>query len=126
MRATIDTSELAALVGDLRSSANDLMGKVRPAIAKGALNVKKQMRDEAAQSQHFRIAHTISYDLTGNRDFAQAEIGPVKGGAGSLANIAYFGGAHGGGGTIPDPQGAADAEAPNLEKAIGDILAAIL
>ena len=41
-----------------------------------------------------------------------AEIGPEKVGAGNLAVIAYWGGANGGGGTVEDPQEAADRELP--------------
>ena len=56
----------------------------------------------------------------------EAEIGPETGGAGSLAGFAYFGGVNGGGGTVPDPQGALDAEAPNVEKHLGALVAKAL
>ena len=52
-----------------------------------------------------------------------AEIGPKKGSPGSLANIAYFGASRGGGGQVPDPEGALLAELPVLEKYLAEILA---
>ena len=54
------------------------------------------------------------------------EVGPRKGKPGSIANIAYFGGANGGGGTVPDPRGALEAEAPRFEKALTDLVGEIL
>lgn len=123
----LDLSELTALGDDLRASAEQLMGKVRPVVAKGALNVKESMAADMGASAHFgQAAGSISYSLKGNPSYAEAEVGPAKGGAGSLANIAYFGGAHGGGGTVRDPQGNLDDEAPDFEQAltavIGDLL----
>lgn len=111
---------------DLRRLAADLnrgvdQAKVRAVVRKGALNVKNQLRREAEGSRWFRIAPTISFD---GREFwggPGAEIGPEKRGAGNLANIAYFGGANGGGGTLPDPEGALAAEAPGFAKAIADL-----
>jgi hypothetical protein len=57
----------------------------------------------------------------------EAEIGPHSGPGqpGAIANVGYFGTSRGGG-TVPDPQGALDAEAPRLESAIGDLLGGIL
>ena len=112
----VDVSELRKLASDLSNAPKLVRSEARAVVAKGALNIKNQMRDEAANSRHFRFAHTISYDLKVGGDTIEAEIGPETGGVGSLAGFAYFGGVNGGGGTVPDPQGALDAEAPNVEK----------
>lgn len=119
-RISIDTSEVRALAADLRGVGAFVSAKVPGVVSKGALNIKNQMRAEASESTHFRFAHTISYDLE-ERGYA-AVIGPEKGGAGSLANIAYFGGANGGGGTVPDPLGALEAEIPNFSDAIAKLI----
>ena len=112
----VDASELRALIADLREAPKLVRREARAVISKGALNIKNQMRDEVARSRHFRFAHTVSYDIRVSGDTIEAEIGPETGGVGSLAGFAYFGGVNGGGGTVPDPQGALDAEAPNVEK----------
>lgn len=116
----IDASEIFALADDLTAAAAGLIGKVRPSISKGSLNVKKQMQKELTGSPSFYgAAWTVGYDITEGPGWVESKIGPTTGrgkGTGAIANIAYFGGAHGGGHTVADPQGAADAEAPNLEK----------
>lgn len=122
----VDVSELRKLATDLSSAPKLVKSEARGVVAKGALNIKNQMRDEVARSRHFRFAHTISYDLKVSGDTIEAEIGPEPGGAGSLAGFAYFGGINGGGGTVPDPQGALDAEAPNVEKYLDALVAKVL
>jgi hypothetical protein len=117
----VDASELRALIADLREAPQLVRREARAVISKGALNIKDQMRDEVAKSRHFRFAHTVSYDLKVAGDTIEAEIGPETGGVGSLAGFAYFGGVNGGGGTVPDPQGALDAEAPNVEKYLAEL-----
>ena len=117
----VDASELRALINDLRDAPNLVRKEARSVISKGALNIKNQMRDEVAKSRHFRFAHTVTYDIKGGADSISAEIGPKSGGVGSLAGFAYFGGVNGGGGTVADPQGALDAEAPNVEKYLTEL-----
>lgn len=115
-----DFSEVDALVDDLQSAAQQSLRKVAPVVKRGALNIKNQLRDEAGRSRHFKMARHISYDIEdGGRS---AAIGPEKVGAGNLGNIAYFGGANGGGGTIPDPIGALEDETPRFEQALADAL----
>ena len=122
----VDASELRALIADLSSAPKLVRSEARAVVSKGALNIKNQMRDEVARSRHFRFAHTVSYDLKVGGDTIEAEIGPETGGVGSLAGFAYFGGVNGGGGTVPDPQGALDAEAPNVEKQVDALVAKAL
>ncbi|MHB1173406.1 MAG: hypothetical protein ACYCZY_13175 [Lacisediminihabitans sp.] len=130
---SIDTSEVRQLAADMRRVPERLNRWVIPVLERGANNIKKQLRDEMAASLHFKvITPAIGYDVLyggfGDAGTYEVEIGPSAepGSAGNLANIAYFGGAHGGGGTVPDPQAALDAEAPKFEKALGDLLEDLL
>ena len=122
----VDVSELRKLAFDLSNAPKLVRSEARAVVSKGALSIKNQMRDEVARSRHFRFAHTISYDMRMTGDTVEAEIGPEPGGVGSLAGFAYFGGVNGGGGTVPDPQGALDAEAPNVEKYLDALVAKAL
>lgn len=122
----VDASELRKLASDLSNAPKLVKSEARGVIAKAALNIKNQMRDEAMRSRHFKFARTITYDLNVNGDTIEAEIGPESGGVASLAGFAYFGGVNGGGGTVPDPQGALDAEAPNVEKYLDALVAKAL
>ena len=115
------------LMADLASLPTQVQREVPKVIERGALNIKNQMRSEILQSavgQKRGVESSITYDLHDGGYLA--EIGPRKGGPGSIANIAYFGGAHGGGGSAPDPRGALEAEAPNVEREILDIVSRVL
>lgn len=120
----IDSSELRAFSSELGKVPAKAVTGVRPAVKKAGVNMKNQLREEMGRSKHFRAANSISFD-EGDGGLA-VEVGPEKSGAGNLANIAYFGGAHGGGGTVPDPRGALDAEVPRFEKALTDLVGEIL
>lgn len=124
-----DFSELRQFAADLDDAPNVVAPKIHGVLRKGAMNIKEQLRSEAGRSKYFKgIVPSITFSSKIRKDDAEVEIGPdkkVKGGG--LANIAYFGGlgwkgsVHTGG-TLPDPQGALDAEAPEIEKFISDIL----
>lgn len=115
-----DASELGGLADDLVQIPARLVPKIRPIVAKGALNVKKQLQAEAKASKHFKsVSRSIGYDLVvggfAGDASVEAEIGPDKargGGAGLL--MAYWGQSRGGGGSLPDPMGALMEEAPNF------------
>lgn len=117
---SIDASAVFALSRDIAAAVARVPAEGRQIVSKGALNVKKQQQAEMAASTHFKgIARSITYDLSGGAAFCEAQIGP-KSGAGSpgnLANIAYFGGSRGGG-TVPDPRVALEAEAPGFFAAV--------
>lgn len=125
--AQSDFDELRRFSTDLARAAGAASPQVLAVMKNGAGKVKKQMRAEMAASSHFKgAAKSITYDVKAESDAVEIEIGPdkaLKGGA--LANIAYFGGTGWGGsrsgGTVPDPQLALDAEAPNIERFIGEI-----
>ena len=117
----IDASELNRLALDLSRAGDDLVGKVRPVVSKAALNVKTDWNAALKASKHFKgVAGSVTYDLTGRVGDVEAQVGPDpdRRKAAHLANIAHFGGAHGGGGTVADPQTFADVEAPKFEAAL--------
>lgn len=108
------SNDLDKLAADLGLAADSIAARALPVISKGALNIKTDMRADAAGSGHFRMARSITYEMVTDAESVGALVGPVKGHAGSLANIAYFGGVHGGGGTVRDPTEPMNAEAPAL------------
>ena len=115
---SVDTSEVRAAVADLTSVDSRLRPDVAGVVKKGAQNIKDDLQAEARKSRHFKgFASGISYDMP---DDFEAEIGPVKGRPGSLANIAYFGTSRGGG-TVEEPGEALQRELPAFEKHLGDI-----
>lgn len=126
-----DMSELRKLAVAIEATSTKAPKKARAVVKRGAENVKKQMRSEAAASSWFgQIAPTITYDMLGGGDLGgtviEAEIGPnTHFKAARIENIAYFGSSRAGGGTVPDPRGAGEAELPNLEKYLGDLGEAI-
>jgi hypothetical protein len=130
---SMDTSEFRAAAADLTAAGSGVAARVRPVVKKGAGNIKGQLRREMQSSAAFKgITPDIDYSMHGGEMFGvgviEAEIGPRTGSghAGNLANVAYFGGANGGGGTVPDPRGALEAEIPRFEKALLDVLGDLL
>ena len=118
----LDDSELRAFAVDLTGAVDRVVREAPRAVKYGALQIKNQLVSEMRGSRSFKgIGGSISFDII-DGGFT-AEIGPTStpGSAGNLANIAYFGGSNGGGGTVPDPSGALEAEAPRFEKAIADM-----
>lgn len=124
--ASIDDHELRQFAADLADAPQRIIGRVPLVVKKGAVNIKKQLQDEMSASASFgALAPSITFDILD--DGFTAEIGPMKSSSGKRglgfgANIAYFGGSNGGGGTVADPQGALDAEVPRFEKALLDLL----
>lgn len=126
----LDTSEIRALAADMTKVPDVLAKDVRGVVMKGAVNIKKQQQAAARKSKHFKgFASAISFDMHGGMLFGtaviEAEIGPVKGKPGSLANIAYFGTSRGGG-TVEDPQVALDDEAPKFNSALENLMGNLL
>lgn len=130
---SMDDSELTALAADLAAAPALVKRDVRAVVSKGALNIKNQLRDEMRESPSFKgVGGAISYDLREaggfGADVIEAEVGPTTeaGSPGNLANIAYFGTSRGGGATVPDPQGALDAEGPRFVAALEALIAKAL
>ena len=122
MTFSIDDSELRTLAADLSRAGDVAQDRVKGPLDKSAQAIKAAMQADARKSRHFRFAKDISIGSTES----EREIGAEKGGAGSLAHIAYFGGANGGGGTVRDPQQALDDEAPNFEESLADAVEDVL
>ena len=95
---TIDASELTAFGRRVAAAHAMASVKVAQAVKKGAQNVKNSIRDDlnGSGNKAFRSI-PITYTVSETPGRITAEIGPTKGGAGSLANIAFFGTARGGG-----------------------------
>lgn len=109
---------LEEIAHSFRVASAEAMSEARKVIKKGAVEVKKQMQKDAQGHRHFPgLGRSISFEMTGNQFFAEAEIGPTRG---VLAGIAYFGSSRPGGATVPDPRTAADAEASVIAELLGD------
>lgn len=122
----IDASDAIAFAAKLAASPVAVRAGVQPVVAKGSLNIKNDWNAALSSSTHFRAATagTVTYDVKPSLGGVEAEIGPDKDRhpRAALANIAHFGGARGGGGTVADPQTFADKEAPKFESALGQII----
>lgn len=120
----VDFSQVDRLADELMAVPAEVEPKVRKVVARGALNVKNTMRDEAQSGGSYRHFHrSISYDLE-NGGMA-AEIGPDKGRIqGALGNILYFGTSK----NAPqlDIMSGLNREAPRFERALIDVVEDIL
>ena len=95
---TVDASELTAFGRRVASAHAKASIAVAKAVKKGAQNVKTSIRDDLNGSGNAAFRRIpITYTVSEGAGRITAEIGPTKGGAGSLANIAFFGTARGGG-----------------------------
>jgi hypothetical protein len=114
----IDTSELTALGAELLGGTAKRRALISTAVKKGAQNVKDNITadlDTSTYSQFKRIH--IGYELqTVGMSGIAADISPDKGGASSLANIAFFGTATGGYATRHKFYEHAEEELPTLAK----------
>ncbi len=118
----VDASDFRVFADELARKAVGIDAEVDKVVAKGALNIKTQLISEARASRHFKgFAPGITYEMDSGPGFVEALIGPEKGSPGSLANIAYFGTSRGGG-TVPDPMLALQAEAPNFFAALAALM----
>lgn len=120
----IDATEFDRYAGDLVAAVREVSDGIPKVVGRGALNVKTQWNAAFSESEHFRLGGTVTYDTRTLAGAVEAVIGPDKDRrpVAALANIAHFGGANGGGGTIADPQTFLDNEAPNFVEALGDLI----
>lgn len=109
----VDTSEVREFAAKLAAAPEKKRRRVAMIVKKGAQNVKNETRADLASSGNaaFRSI-TISYDMHDRGALVEADIAPADGGAGDLANLAFFGTAKGGG--THDFYQHARAEFPNL------------
>ncbi|MGZ1491486.1 hypothetical protein [Brevibacterium sediminis] len=104
----LDTSATQNLVDALDKFDSDVRSKAEAVLAKGAVQIKKNLQEDARGSRYFKqFAKKISYETTKRKNTTEVEIGPENDkptgknpGGGPGAAIAYFGGANGGGGTL--------------------------
>jgi hypothetical protein len=100
---SVGSADLTSLIAALAKAPDEATEAARGVLQKGALNVKRALNQQAADSLHFKgMAGSVTYDTEIRRHSITAEIGPdkdLRDGAGALANIFFFGGANGGGGT---------------------------
>lgn len=120
-------AELRRFITDLAAASKAAVSEVDPVMKKGAQNIKDAMNADLAASRHFKgAAGSVTYDSRYSVGVVGYEIGPDKGRrGGALANIAYFGGSNGGGGTV-DVDGPLQAEAPVIESQLGDVIERLL
>lgn len=117
-----DFSELHRLVRDLGAVPARALRDIDDVTKRGAQNIKTEMASDAAGSTHFKgLASAISYDRSTSYGGVSYEVGPDKDRGGAIGNIAYFGGANGGGGTL-DIDKPIRSEGPRLDSAISRIL----
>lgn len=121
-----DTSELAALRTEMVGAARATTAAVRPVVAHGAVNIKKDWRDRWSGLAHARaLPFAISYDLHTVNSVVVAEIGPDKDRPqGALGNLIEFGSVN----NAPLPGGAPalDAEAAGFEAAVANVATGLL
>lgn len=129
-----DAREVTALANDLAAAGPKVLSEVPKVVGRGALNVKRQLQEEASSSGTRvagKVAASISYETTVTANGAEAEIGPESGhprghprAGGGLAF--YYLGNSKTGPSLPDPMGAAHAEAPRLEAALAALARDVL
>lgn len=108
MRITVDASDALAVAADFQAAAAQVVAKATAGVQEAATAARDAMQADMGGSGSFgHAASSITFDMAGT----EAQIGPTKP-AGAIANIAYFGGAHGGGGTVRDPLDAAESTDP--------------
>ena len=124
----IDDTEVRALQRKLAKVPADVVAEVFQVGKKAAQNIKDGLAEDARGSQYFGlIAEATSYDVKRKLRGVEFEIGPDRDRGGKpgrvarLANIAYFGGANGGGGTL-DFDRPAKEELPRLDAHIARAL----
>lgn len=102
----IQNAALYALSRDFGTVPQKATRKIRPIFSKTALEIKKGMQADFANSRHFKqVGRSIDYELVDGDGGLSAEVGPnaATNPAAALAGIAYFGGSNGGGGSVRDP-----------------------
>lgn len=121
-----DVSEVYEFALGLGKSADDVFETMRPVVARGAFNIKKDMQADAQGHPHSpAFPSAISYDTKALRGQISAEIGPDKDKRqGALGNILYFGTSKNP--AVLDINGPLDTEEPKFIKAIEDAIEDLL
>jgi hypothetical protein len=117
---SLDFGDLEDFARELDHQGAKVVLAQRQVVKKGALNVKKRLQDEAQGVAHAPgFPRSITFDVELQGDELVAEIGPEKGGSGSLA-LLYLGNSKTGA-RLPEPMLAADAEAETMLDYLGKV-----
>mgnify|MGYP003606641375 FL=1 len=124
---SVGSADLTSLIAALAKAPDEATNAARAVVAKGALNVKNDLNQQAADSPHFKgVAGTVTYDVTVHRHSITAEIGPdMHKRGGTLGHIFFLGGANGGGGT-GDIDAPLREEEPKMVKFLVDAMGRLL
>jgi hypothetical protein len=115
---TADMTEVRVLADVLRRNADRIADELPPIMTRAGMNMKRQMTADLDASTFFKgISRSVTFDVVDDARGIEVQIGPDKNRGGALGNVAYFGTSRGGG-TVPDPVTALEAEAPRFVKAI--------
>ncbi|BAQ32088.1 hypothetical protein BBSC_2008 [Bifidobacterium scardovii JCM 12489 = DSM 13734] len=94
----IDVSQVKELAARLAAIPERKHARIAASVKKGAQNIKTAIQDDVAGSSNEAIARIpIAYEMKDTGLVVEADIAPRSGGAGSLANLAFFGTSKGGG-----------------------------
>lgn len=94
----VDTSEVKAFAAKLQAAPERKRRRVSMIVKKAAQNVKTTTRADLTSSGNAAFRHIpISYEMQDRGSVVEADVAPDDGGAGNLANLAFFGTAKGGG-----------------------------
>ena len=108
-----ETSAVKAVAANLQAAPERTRRRVSRIVKKAAQNVKTDTRADLTSSGNAAFRHIpISYEMHDRGSVVEADVAPDDGGAGDLANLAFFGTAKGGG--THDFYQHARAEFPNL------------
>lgn len=94
---TIDASELSAESRRLAAAIPKSRVLVKAAVKRGAQNIKNAVQKELSGSVSHFDEIGITYNIESTKNDIHADIMPLSYGASMLDNIAFFGGARGGG-----------------------------
>lgn len=124
---TVDAEQLARLADDLARLGASAVDRVDPVVKRAVTNMKDDMVADTESSRYFRgIGRTITYSRAYRLGYVGYELGPDRalGGQAPLADVAYNGGANGGGGTL-DLDGPLEREEPRLMQELANLLGAL-
>lgn len=117
---SLDFGDVEAFAKALDDQGAKVILAQRQVVKKGALNVKRRLQAEAQGVAHAPgFPRSITFDVEMQGPEIVADIGPEKGGAGSLA-LLYLGNSKTGP-RLPEPMLAADAEAEVMADYLGKV-----
>lgn len=94
----VDTSEVREFAAKLAAAPEKKRRRVAMIVKKGAQNVKNETRADLTSSGNAAFRRIpIAYEMHERGSMVEADVAPTDGGAGDLANLAFFGTAKGGG-----------------------------